>query len=110
MKPTTTLLLAGVALGGWFLFSKKKAKAASSPPVLGGDESSSHVVGPSGTPYALAFGESGAGGRLVSVNNSDFELLFTYVERPDGQRSLTARNAAADAAEVDLALTDFGFR
>ena len=120
MKPTTTLIVAGLALGGWFLFGNRKARAASADgagaaaPVLGDVPDNGVVVGPiSGRSYAFAFGDIGKDGRhLVSVHNANLQLLFTYVQTPQGERrSLTARSGdPALAEQIDVALQDFGFR
>lgn len=89
--------LAVIAAGVGYLFVRQNMAQARS-----GLET---FRGQSGRLYTISPGEQGRGGQLNSVF-LDGDLLFVFVELPDGSRSLTT--TTADPA-TSLGLHDFGF-
>lgn len=103
-----TLLLLGLGLGGLLLLNKQSP--ATGVPVQG---ELTFVNGPiTGTPYMVMLGEPSESGRqLVSVYNTNEELLFIYTQNVDGSgkalfNSLPNPNLEKQA---EAAVADFGF-
>lgn len=83
---------------------RRKAPAASN---LSTQTDFTQVTGESGTLYAVAMGEPSDAGQVVSVSNTDFKPLFTYIALPNGGKHFMGSAVGAEPGELAKALADF---